>query len=54
MAGVQMAKRAFQAVSRPFWLRVALAKLGSWAQNDYTFFVCLLWPLTAALPIDPQ
>ena len=50
MAGVQMTKRTFQAVSLPFWL----AKLGSQAQNDYTFFVCLLWPLTAALPIDLQ
>lgn len=38
MAGVQIAQRTFQAVSCPFWLRVPLAKLGSQAQNDYTFF----------------
>lgn len=52
MAGVQMTKRTFQAVSCPAWLHVALAKLGSQAQSDDTFFVCLLWPLTAALPVD--
>lgn len=38
----------------PFWLSVVLAELGSQAQTDCTFFVCLLWPLTAALPIDLQ
>lgn len=45
---------AFQAVSCPSGLGVALAELGSWARSDHTAFVCPLWPLTAASPIDPQ
>ena len=45
---------AFQAISCPSWLGVVLAELGSRAQSDHTVFVCPLWPLTAASPIDPQ
>lgn len=44
----------FQPVSCPSWLSVVPAEPGSRAQSDDTFFVCLLWPLTAALPVDLQ